>query len=59
LKEATYQAKIPSIKLIQGSAKLPNQTGKRYICSQCNAEFIVTKGGNGNLVCCGQPMQLK
>ena len=26
---------------------------------KCSAEFIVTKGGKGNLGCCGQPMQLK
>ena len=38
---------------------MANQTGKRYVCTQCNAEFIVTKGGTGNLGCCGQPMQLK
>ena len=38
---------------------MANQTGKRYVCAQCNAEFIVTKGGNGDLGCCGQPMQLK
>jgi transposase-like protein len=26
---------------------LANQTGKRYVCSKCNSEFIVTKGGDG------------
>jgi desulfoferrodoxin-like iron-binding protein len=36
-----------------------NQTGKRYICTVCGSEFIVTKGGNGTVVCCGQPMPLK
>ena len=27
------------------------QTGKRYTCPTCNSEFIVTKGGEGNLTC--------
>ena len=43
----------------EGALELANQTGKRYVCAKCNAEFIVTKGGNGDLGCCGQPMQLK
>ena len=36
-----------------------NQTGKRYICQQCKSEFIVTKGGDGSVSCCGGPMELK
>ncbi len=27
------------------------QTGKRYLCPKCGAEFIVTKGGDGELKC--------
>ncbi|MBE0415048.1 MAG: hypothetical protein IBX36_00700 [Dehalococcoidia bacterium] len=42
-----------------GGAKLANQLGKRYICVKCGSEMIVTKGGEGNLKCCGQPMTLK
>ena len=38
---------------------MANQVGKRYVCKKCGAEFIVTKGGNGTLHCCGQPMELK
>ncbi len=38
---------------------MANQTGKRYICRQCGSEFIVTKGGDGELLCCQQPMGLK
>ncbi len=38
---------------------MANQMGKRYICTKCNAEFIVTKAGNGAICCCGQPMELK
>ncbi|MGB2799099.1 MAG: desulforedoxin [Dehalococcoidia bacterium] len=33
--------------------------GKRYLCGKCGSEFIVTKGGDGAIVCCGQPMTLK
>jgi len=36
-----------------------NQVGKRYQCTKCNTEMIVTKGGTGALGCCGQPMQQK
>ncbi|MBN2401460.1 MAG: desulfoferrodoxin [Spirochaetes bacterium] len=38
---------------------MANQVGKRYICKNCGAEVIVTRGGNGAVVCCGQPMELK
>ena len=38
---------------------LANQLGKRYFCEKCGSEFIVTKGGEGTLNCCNQPMTLK
>jgi desulfoferrodoxin-like iron-binding protein len=38
---------------------MPNQLGKMYICTKCNAQVIVTKAGNGTLQCCGQPMEQK
>lgn len=38
---------------------MANQTGKRYVCTQCGAEFIVTKGGEGVIACCKTPMELK
>jgi desulfoferrodoxin-like iron-binding protein len=38
---------------------MANQIGKKYICTKCGCEFIVTKGGTGQLVCCGQPMEQK
>lgn len=38
---------------------LANQVGKRYVCSVCGSEFLVTKGGSGTLTCCNQPMNLK
>ncbi|HLF08459.1 MAG TPA: hypothetical protein VI789_03830 [Dehalococcoidia bacterium] len=45
----------------QAAAKQPPtvQVGKRYFCSVCSSEFVVTKAGAGNLECHGQPMQLK
>jgi len=36
-----------------------NQVGKRYQCTKCGAEMIVTKGGEGAVSCCDQPMQQK
>jgi desulfoferrodoxin-like iron-binding protein len=38
---------------------MANQMGKRYMCSKCGAEVIVTKAGGGALTCCGQEMLLK
>lgn len=38
---------------------MANQIGKKYSCAKCGSEFIVTKGGAGELVCCGQPMEQK
>jgi desulfoferrodoxin-like iron-binding protein len=38
---------------------MANETGKRYVCASCGAEFIVTKSGSGAVACCGQPMSLK
>ncbi len=38
---------------------MANQVGKRYQCGVCGSEFIVTRGGEGQLNCCGQPMQMK
>lgn len=31
---------------------MPVVTGKRYRCTVCNAEFIVTRGGEGELRGC-------
>ena len=38
---------------------MANQAGKRYKCSKCGAEIIVTKGGDGAVNCCNQPMEIK
>ena len=38
---------------------MANQVGKRYICTKCGSEFIVTRGGEGTPICCVQPMELK
>jgi len=38
---------------------LANQLGKRYVCEKCGSEMIITKGGEGTIKCCGQPMVLK
>jgi desulfoferrodoxin-like iron-binding protein len=38
---------------------MATQVGKRYVCTKCGAEFIVTRAGKGTLFCCGQAMKLK
>jgi hypothetical protein len=30
--------------------------GKRYECAECGGQMICTRGGNGSLTCCGEPM---
>ena len=39
--------------------QVASETGKRYVCALCGAEFIATKGGTGTLTCCNQPIQIK
>lgn len=38
---------------------MANETGKRYVCATCGSEMLVTRGGDGTVSCCGQPMQLR
>ncbi|MCL0104204.1 desulfoferrodoxin [Dehalococcoidia bacterium] len=38
---------------------MPDKVGKRYQCLKCGTELIVTRGGEGSVKCCGEPMQLK
>ncbi|MBI4339752.1 MAG: desulfoferrodoxin [Chloroflexi bacterium] len=38
---------------------MANETGKRYVCAKCGAEFIVTKGGTGTIKCHGDPLVKK
>jgi len=35
------------------------QLGKMYLCGNCGAQIIVTKGGDGTVKCCGKEMQKK
>jgi len=32
--------------------------GEKYLCNVCGNEVVVTKAGGGQLVCCGQPMEM-
>jgi desulfoferrodoxin-like iron-binding protein len=38
---------------------MPNQSGKRYVCAKCGAEMLVTKAGDGQLSCDGEPMTIR
>lgn len=33
-------------------------TGEKYRCNVCGNEVVVTKVGGGELVCCGEVMEL-
>jgi hypothetical protein len=43
----------------KGEAVMATQVGKRYICKKCGAEYIGTRPGNGEVKCCGEPVELK
>jgi hypothetical protein len=34
-------------------------TGARFVCSECASEFIATAGGDGEIACCGKPVEPK
>lgn len=36
---------------------MSNQLGKRLTCSECGAQVLVTKGGEGKVHCCDKPME--
>lgn len=38
---------------------MANDVGKKYTCKKCGNEFVVTKGGTGQIKCCGEPMETK
>ncbi len=38
---------------------MANAIGKRYVCEKCGVECVVTRGGEGSLNCCGEPMKIK
>jgi desulfoferrodoxin-like iron-binding protein len=38
---------------------MANTVGKRYRCTKCGAEVIITKGGTGIIICCDKPMEIK
>ncbi|MFA4836478.1 MAG: hypothetical protein WC749_10465 [Dehalococcoidia bacterium] len=38
---------------------MPNQLGKRFQCSVCNTEILITKAGNGAVECCGKSMEMQ
>ena len=38
---------------------MANNVGKRYTCTICGAEVIITRGGSGIITCCNVPMEIK
>ena len=44
---------------IQRGVRLASETGKRYACSNCGSEFVVTRSGEGTISCCGRPTTKK
>jgi len=37
---------------------MPYAKEQKWVCNICKGEIIVDKDGEGNLVCCGQNMEL-
>lgn len=42
----------------EGVANPMSQIGKRYVCSECGTEVLVTKAGDGQLECCSAAMEM-
>jgi hypothetical protein len=40
------------------SDDMANLMGKRYVCSECEATVLVTKAGDGELICHGKAMEI-
>jgi hypothetical protein len=38
---------------------MANTLGKRYQCTECEAQVLVTKAGDGELTCHDKPMELQ
>lgn len=38
---------------------MTNELGKRYVCTRCATQLLVTKAGQGELVCHGEFMQIE
>jgi hypothetical protein len=49
---------MAAIEYFEGRVPM-NIVGKRYFCRVCGSEFVVTKGGDGQLECHAQPMEMR
>ena len=38
---------------------MAHKVGKRYVCTSCGAEFIITRAGEGEISCCGKQVAEK
>ena len=38
---------------------MANELGKRYVCSECEAQVLIVKPGDGKLECHGSAMELQ
>jgi len=38
---------------------MANQLGKRYVCRHCATQLLVSKPGDGTLLCHGEQMQIE
>ena len=42
-----------------GGEPVSNELGKRYVCSHCATQLLVSKPGSGTLECHGAPMTIE
>lgn len=52
------KAGIGDISCVDAGVNGPNQLGKRYQCSVCEATLLCTKAGTAEICCDGVPMEL-
>ena len=55
-KSPTQTYNIVYSRYLKGGEFMANEMGKRYRCEKCGTELIVTRAGDGEVKCCGQPM---
>jgi desulfoferrodoxin-like iron-binding protein len=56
-----WNSHVSRVKAWEGidSAGMAVLLGKRYRCENCGTQALCTKPGDGELTCCGKPMQLQ
>jgi desulfoferrodoxin-like iron-binding protein len=47
---------LSNCEILKWRMNMATKVGQKYKCNICGNEVVVTNAGEGELVCCGQPM---